>query len=119
MKKIIDRNGEELNGNNLDLTKGYLRRERIFVKHHEATNAVEEKGHWETVATYPNGGKDVEWVVDEPRVEAKEAWDEYEEIHRFIQCDDPLQCRVEQLEQTVERLLNIMAEYGMEVSYDG
>lgn len=27
---------------------------------------TEEKGHYETVAEYPNGGKDVEWVVDEP-----------------------------------------------------
>jgi hypothetical protein len=52
--------------------------------HHEAIKAVEEVGHYEVVAEYPNGGKDVEWIVDTPGVEAKEAWDEYEDILRYI-----------------------------------
>ena len=67
-----------------DETKGYLKEDSLFVCHHEAVEAVEEQGHFETIAEYPNGGKDVEWIIDVPAVEAKEAWDEYEDILRFI-----------------------------------
>ena len=66
-----------------DETKGYLEKDSLFVCHHDAVEAVAEEGHYETIAEYPNGGKDVEWVVDVPGVEAKEAWDEYEPIWRF------------------------------------
>ena len=52
--------------------------EQSRTHHHEAVEAVEEQGHWETVAEYPEtGGKDVQWVIDVPGVEA---WDE-EEIY--------------------------------------
>lgn len=68
-----------------DLEKGYLTEERLFVAHHEAVEAVSEEGHWEAVAQYRNGGKDVEWVVDVPGVEAAEAWDEYEDIYRYTE----------------------------------
>lgn len=67
-----------------DETKGYLKNDSLFIRHHEAVEAVEEQGHWETLAEYPNGGKDVDWVIDVPAVEAKEAWDEYEDILRFV-----------------------------------
>lgn len=70
-----------------DEKRGYLKNDSLFICHHEAVEAVEEQGHWKTIAEYPNGGKDVEWVIDVPGVEAKEAWDEYEEILRFIQFD--------------------------------
>lgn len=80
--RIFDENGIEIASP--DLEKGYLKTDRILIAHHEAVEAVEEVGHWETVAEYPSGGKDVEWVVDTPGVEAKEAWDEWEEILRYI-----------------------------------
>ena len=67
-----------------DETKGYLKNDSLFIRHHEAVEAVEEQGHWETIAEYPNGGKDVDWIVDVPAVAAKEAWDEYEDILRFV-----------------------------------
>ena len=67
-----------------DETKGYLKEDSLFVCHHEAVEAVEEQGHLETIAEYPNGGKDVEWIIDAPAIEAKEAWDEYEDILRFV-----------------------------------
>ena len=55
------------------------------IHHHEAVEAVEEQGHWETVAEYPEtGGKDVQWVVDAPGVEAREAWDEEETYWLYI-----------------------------------
>ena len=68
----------------IDESRGYLKRDSLFVCHHEAVDAVEEKGHWKTVVEYPNGGKDVDWIVDTPAVEGKEAWDEYEDILRFV-----------------------------------
>lgn len=67
-----------------DETKGYLKPDTLFICRHEAVEAIAEQGHWETVTEYPNGGKDVVWIVDVPGVEAKPAWDEYEEIYRFV-----------------------------------
>lgn len=67
---------------NLEL--GYLVNDTLFIAHHEAVEAVEEKGHYVTIKEYSNGGKDVEWVVDVPVVEAKEAYDEYEDIQVYI-----------------------------------
>lgn len=80
--KIYNQNDVELTDPNLNV--GYLIEDRIFVTHHEAVEAVAEEGHWVTIREYPNGGKDVDWVVDVPAVEAKEAWDEYEDILRYI-----------------------------------
>ena len=81
--RILDKNNNEVK--EVDRSKGYAVPERIVIAHHEAVEAVEEKGHWVTTAEYPNGGKDIEWVVDVPAVEAKEAYDEYEDILRFLQ----------------------------------
>ena len=80
--RVLDVNDIEVEAP--DLEKGYLKEERLFIAHHEAVEAAEEEGHWETVAEYPNGGKDVNWVVDVPPVEAEEAWDEYEDILRYV-----------------------------------
>lgn len=80
--RIFDENGIEIESP--DLEKGYLKNDSLLIQHHEAVEAVEEVGHYETVAEYPNGGKDVEWIIDTPGVEAKESWDEYEDILRYI-----------------------------------
>ena len=67
-----------------DPAKGRLEMQKRM-HHHEAVEAVEEQGHWETVAEYPEtGGKDVQWVVDVPGVEAQEAWDEEETYWLYI-----------------------------------
>ena len=66
-----------------DPAKGRLEMQKR-IHHHEAVEAVEQ-GHWETVAEYPEtGGKDVQWVVDAPGVEAREAWDEEETYWLYI-----------------------------------
>lgn len=80
--RILDNNGLDVNSPNLE--KGYLKNDRHLIKHHAEVKGVEEIGHYETIAEYPNGGKDVAWVVDTPGVEAAEAWDEYEDILRYI-----------------------------------
>ena len=80
--RIFDENGVEIESP--DLEKGYLKNDRLLIQHHEEVKAVTEVGHYEVVAEYPNGGKDVEWVVEVPGVEGQAAWDEYEDILRFI-----------------------------------
>ena len=45
---------------------------------------MEEQWHWETVTEYPNGGKDVQRVVDVPGVPARPAWTEQLPIKRYI-----------------------------------
>lgn len=67
-----------------DLSLGRVVPEKRFVSHHPAVAAVEEVWHYEEIAVYPNGGKDFTKVVDVPGVEAVEAWDEYEDIMRYI-----------------------------------
>lgn len=78
--KIIDINGNPME--TPDLTKGYLKPETQTV-HHDAVAGVEEVSHYETLAEYPNGGKDVQKVVDVPGVEAKDAWDEEEQVQVY------------------------------------
>lgn len=68
---------------NPDLTLGYLR-PGTRTEHHEAVDGVTEVWHYETVAEYPNGGKDIRKVVDVPGVEAQEAWDEEIPIQIYV-----------------------------------
>lgn len=68
---------------NPDLTLGYLMPGTRTV-HHDAVEGVTEVWHYETVAEYPNGGKDVQKVVDVPGVEAKPAWDEEIPIQIYV-----------------------------------
>lgn len=66
-----------------DLSKGYLTEEQRLVAHHEAVEAVAEVGHYEVIAEYPNGGKDVAWVIDTPGTAAQDAWDEFETVQIY------------------------------------
>lgn len=66
----------------LDLSTGSLEY-GVIVHHHDAVAEVKEQGHWVTERVYPNGGKDVKWVVDIEGVEAKDAYDENEGIYIF------------------------------------
>lgn len=106
-----------------DPAKGRLEMQKRM-HHHEAVEAVEEQGHWETVAEYPEtGGKDVQWVVDVPGVEAREAWDEEETYWLYIpyteeelaqmaaaaQRPTPEE-RIKELEEALELLLSGVTE---------
>lgn len=67
-----------------DPSLGRLIPDRVLIAHHPAVKPVEEAYHYEVVARYPNGGKDIIKVIDTPGVPLSEAWDEYEDILRFI-----------------------------------
>lgn len=79
--KIIDENGAVVE--NPDLTLGYLVGGTEPVEH-PAVEGVEEQWHWETVTEYPNGGRDVQKLVDRPGVTAQEEWLEQVPIQRYI-----------------------------------
>ena len=79
--KIIDETGAVVE--NPDLTLGYLTADTEDIIH-PAVEGVEEQWHWETVTEYPNGGRDVQRVVDVPGVPAKPAWTEQLPIKRYI-----------------------------------
>lgn len=100
MTRILDTHGNELKLEDIDLNAGKLVDETITV-HHDAVEGVEEVSHVEVLKEYyetgPDGtpvldedghkivfGKDVKTIIDVPGVEAKEAWDEQEEIQRYI-----------------------------------
>lgn len=80
--RIFDINGVELTNPNLNV--GYLVDDKIFIQNHPAEKEVREQGHFEIIKQYPNGGKDVKWIVDVPYKPASEEWDEYENISRYI-----------------------------------
>ena len=83
--KIIDENGAAIE--NPDLTLGYLVDDTEPVEH-PAVEGVEEVSHYETVAEYPNGGKDVQRGVDVPGVPAQAAWTEQVPVQRYIRYTD-------------------------------
>ena len=116
--KILDENNVELPSP--DLSKGRLVEEQLFISHHPAVEAVAEQWHYETIAEYPNGGRDVKKVIDIPGVEALDAWDEYETVQRYIpytgeeleERNRPtLESRVETLETTTDDMILLMADF--------
>lgn len=68
---------------NPDLALGYLR-PGTRTEHHDAVEGVTEVWHYETVAEYANGGKDIRKVVDVPGVKAQAAWDEEIPIQIYV-----------------------------------
>lgn len=81
MKVYNDQKTMELQ--NYDLSKGYLKSDRLLIAYHEPVLEKPEIGHYET-RKYPNGGSDRRWVVDVPEVKAKDAWEEYEDILVYV-----------------------------------
>lgn len=79
--KILDENGAVIE--NPDLTLGYLKDDTEEITH-PAVEGVEELFHYETVAEYPNGGKDVKKVIDVTGVAAQEEWVEQVPIQKYI-----------------------------------
>nr|DAH37961.1 MAG TPA: TERNARY PROTEIN-DNA COMPLEX (NFAT-FOS-JUN/DNA) FACTOR, NFAT, NF-AT, AP-1.7A [Caudoviricetes sp.] len=79
--KILDETGAIIE--NPDLTLGYLVGDTEPLAH-PAIEGVEEVSHYETVAEYPGGGRDVRRVIDVPGVAAKAAWTEQVPIQRYV-----------------------------------
>lgn len=100
----------ELNREGIDLSIGYLKLDRLFVAHHEAIPfkagktaeelyaelkrqgiEVREYGgeYYRVLESYDEGaGEDLEQIEAEPDTQAKEAWDEYEDIQVYVPYND-------------------------------
>ena len=79
--EIYNENMERIE--NPDLSLGYLT-PSTRTEYHDAVEGVEEVWHYETIAEYPNGGRDVQKVVDVPGVEPQAAWNEEIPIQIYI-----------------------------------
>ena len=79
--KILDETGAVVE--NPDLTLGYLTDDTEEITH-PAVEGGEEQGHWETVTEYPNGGRDVQKIVDRPGIQAQEEWVEQVPIQKYV-----------------------------------
>ena len=98
--KIIDETGAVVE--NPDLTLGYLTASTEEITH-PAVEGVEEQWHWETVTEYPNGGKDVQKIVDRPGVKAQEEWVEQVPVQRYIRyTEEELAAREKERQQAEE-----------------
>lgn len=103
-----------------DLTKGYLKEDKIIVKTHQAQKEVKEISHEEIVAEYPNGGKDVKIIIDTPYQPAKDVWNEYEDIQVYMLFseEEQKQLESEQLKSKNERKLQELKQRLSQLSED-
>lgn len=108
--KIIDESGNIIEHPNLEL--GYLKPDKEIV-HHNAIKKVEEEFHYETIAVYDNGGKDVKKVIDREAVNPKDAWDEEIAIKRYtLYTPEELNALLEQAKQgKIEESKTALATY--------
>lgn len=105
--KVYNKNKtEELQS--YDLSLGYLI-DDILVINHEEIVGQEEEGHYETVAEYENGGKDVQWIVDKPYIEHKEAWIENIPIKVYIEYTQS-QIRKNAIEKNISEIKEELAK---------
>ena len=75
MKIYNEDKTQELKLEDLNLELGRLIEINEVIVHEEIPY-IQEQGHYEIIAEYPNGGKDVEWIVDVVGQEGKEAYEE-------------------------------------------
>lgn len=79
--RIFDDNNNEIK--NPDLNLGYLKDEKIVIAHHEATHESPGRSHLE-IANREDGSEYPLRVWDEPPTIEMSAWDETEDIKRYI-----------------------------------
>ena len=141
--RILNEQDEEIQEEDVDLEKGYLMPDKVFVAHHDAIEAKSEEGHYYPETVYfeddtsysvqwadendphitPNEdgvsfeyvslegedekevrGMDVKWIIDQEQQEAKEAYDEYEDIQRYkLWTEEELQQQAEQKAEAEKR----------------
>ena len=141
--RILNEQDEEIQEEDVDLKKGYLMPDKVFVAHHDAVEAKSEEGHYYPETVYfeddtsysvqwadendphitPNEdgvsfeyaslegedekevrGMDVKWIIDQEQQDAKEAYDEYEDIQRYkLWTEEELQQQAEQKAEAEKR----------------
>ena len=66
-----------------DLSLGYIKEDKL-ITHINRVEGVEEKGHYNVIKEFSNGGKEYEWIVDVTKIEPVEEHDEVEDILVYI-----------------------------------
>lgn len=79
--KIFNEYKIEMNIEECDLTKGYLKNDKIIV-HHDAVEGKPAKYHFEKIAEYTKGCS-YKKVIDEEEIKPQLAYDEEEEIYIY------------------------------------
>lgn len=69
---------------NPDLTKGYLKPDKLLIKTIPAVEAIEEKWHYEDMPPDESGGHETRKVIDAPCVEGEPAEEIYEDIQVYV-----------------------------------
>ena len=97
----------ELLESECDLSKGYLKEQTDIIEHPKVEYQA-EKGYYKTIKEYPNGGKDVEWIIEQPGIEAQEAWVEEDTYKIYIPYteDELKQIELQEEEKTLKETLN-------------
>ena len=80
--KILNEQNEEVQDPDLEL--GHLEPEKLLIQHHDAVEYVAPVYGERKVAEYDNGGILNETYLISPEVPAQAAWDEYEDIQKYI-----------------------------------
>lgn len=112
-REVYDQSGNLLE--KYDLNLGRLTDSSRTV-HHPAIEAVEEVWHYETIREYPNGGKEVERVIDVPGVRGQDAWDEELDIFIYVPyTEDELAAMEEERNKPTaeDRILQLEAQNAM------
>ena len=75
----------EIKENDIDLALGYVKEDKLFVKHHPFQPEIKEKSHYEVInECKKTGGKEVKKVIDIPYQPQQNAYDEYEDILVYV-----------------------------------
>lgn len=114
--RILDSDGNELDS--YDLDKGFVEEEEIDTTFHEAQEEVQEQSHYEVIQEYPNGGKDVEKVIDVPYQAAREAYYDKETILRYHPyTEEELKERQEAVEKAQNNELKINSLLNSDLTF--
>lgn len=83
MKIYNQEKTQELNRDELDFALGHLESDKLFIAHYDAVEA-QEAVYEERIVEEESGFPSIYNDLVKPAVEAKEAWDEYEDIQVYI-----------------------------------
>lgn len=83
MKIYNEEKTQELKKEDINLELGYLKEDKLLITHHDAIEA-KSAVYGDKIEVLPNGSRQNIKPLISPAVEAKDAWDEYEDIQVYV-----------------------------------